>query len=518
MEISHTRQLEVLVQVAQMVSTLDLDEVLLQTLTLTTEATNATKGSFFLLDEQGRALQRFIAARDMDMEKKAMVSHIVLEEGVAGWVLANKQAATINDTTQDSRWVPLDDLFRVRSALCVPFFVKDQVRGVMTLEHPEPFHFTPDDVRLATAVANQASSALQNAQLFDRVQAQERQLAAVLDSVTEALLVVDHDWRIRGLNPAVEQLLGLDAEAVRDRYLNDATQNPLFLSLIEKISELKLSEGTKTFELRDEAGRRDFAVNVTPLVHADPAAMQYVIVLYDVTSLKDLNRLKTHMIRMASHDLKNPLGLLSGYLDLVWTDIQNKTIPDPMYVESLYKAVTRMETLIASLLNTQRAESNTTMDWAPIDPNELIQAALDDMLPLAEQHKHTVVKDIQTMLHPLKGDFVQLREAIDNLISNAIKYTPDGGKITIHVYIEEDRFYFSVEDTGYGIPADQQDQIFEPYFRAKQEATAHIEGTGVGLNLVKETIEQHGGHTWFTSEQGVGSTFGFWLPMLDSPA
>src|SRR5436190_5953070 len=116
---NQTRQLEVLVQVAQLIATLDLDEVLQQTLKLTTEVVGAQKGSFFLLDEQGRTLQRFIAARDMDSERKQEVSLRVLEHGLAGWAIANKQAAIIFDTATDERWVVLDDELRVRSAICV---------------------------------------------------------------------------------------------------------------------------------------------------------------------------------------------------------------------------------------------------------------------------------------------------------------------------------------------------------------------------------------------------------------
>src|SRR5713226_6343356 len=152
-EITSTRQLEVLVQVAQLIATLDLDEVLLQTLKLTTESVGASKGSVFLLDEQGGTLQRFIAARDMDPHKKSVVSHQVLDRGLAGWVIEHKQAVIVDDTAVDPRWLMLDDSLRVRSALCVPFLVKEQVRGVMTLEHPEPHHFTLEDLRLAKAVA-----------------------------------------------------------------------------------------------------------------------------------------------------------------------------------------------------------------------------------------------------------------------------------------------------------------------------------------------------------------------------
>jgi signal transduction histidine kinase len=508
------RQLEVLVQIAQLIATLDLDEVLQETIKLTTEVVGATKGSFFLLDEQGRTLQRFIAARDIDPQSKPAVSHLVLEGGLAGWVLANKHAALLNDTTQDPRWVNLGDEGRVRSAICVPFFVDAQVRGVMTLEHPEPNRFTQDDLRLAQAVGNQAGAALRNAQLFDRVQSQQRQLEAVLGSISEAVLVVDHEWRVQRLNPTAQALIGEDADHILDRRLDEISDGSIFRQIMEVLATTSLTSSTQTFEIRDDTSRRDFVVNIAVLRQENTEEVDYVIALYDVTSMKDLARLKTHMIRMASHDLKNPLALLVGYLDMIADDVNHNNVPNPAFIENLYKAITRMETLIASLLDTESDEQGATMKRQPIDPYELIDAALDDMLPAAEQHQHRVVKNIASNLHPIKGDFVQLREAMDNLISNAVKYTPDGGTITIGAYSEEDRLYFSVKDTGYGIPADQQSKIFQPYFRANQPETEHITGTGVGLSLVKEVVGRHGGNVWFESQEGQGSTFGFWLPVL----
>jgi signal transduction histidine kinase len=271
---------------------------------------------------------------------------------------------------------------------------------------------------------------------------------------------------------------------------------------------------TQSYELRDDVQGRDFIINVAVLRQKESSEVDYVIALYDVTSIKDLNRLKTHMIRMASHDLKNPLALLVGYLDMIWDDVSRNVLPDPRYIDSLYKAINRMETLIASLLDTDHDDQNTPLQRLPVDPYALLQAVLEDMEPIAAQKSHQIVQNFQPNLRAIRGDFIQLREALDNLLSNAIKYTPNGGTITISVYVEDERMNFNVEDTGYGIPADQQARIFEPYFRASHHATGHIEGTGVGLSLVKEVVGRHGGNVWFTSTEGSGSTFGFWLPML----
>lgn len=496
-----TRQLEALVQVSQLIGTPDLDEVLLQTLNLTREVVDAARGSFFLLDNQRRSIQRFIAARDMDPYRKKIVGHRVLDEGLAGWVIRNKQGVIVDDTAGDDRWLILDDGLRVRSALCVPYFIEGEVRGVMTLEHPEPHHFSPLDLQLARAVANQASVALRNAQLFDLITSKQRELETILTNISEALLVIHNMWEIKHKNPAAEAIFDTDKD------------NQLFQRLVDAIAISNMSSGSSSFELRDEQTRRDYSVNVAVLkVDDDPQQVDHVVALHDVTSLKDLNRLKTHMIQMASHDLKNPLGVLLGYMDMIKTDADSGITPDPAYVQAMYKAVTRMETLIASLLDAHRADQDSMMKRVPIDPNELIEASVNDMMPSITAHKHEFVQHIQPDLHPIKGDVVQLREALNNYLGNAIKYTPEGGKITLSVYVQEDRFYVVVSDNGRGIPLDAQQHIFEPYFRAP--GTQHIEGTGIGLNLVKETIERHGGQVWFKSEENVGSTFGFWLPIF----
>lgn len=510
---NQNRRLEGLFQIAELLATLDVDEVLYQTLSLTTEAVGATKGSFFLLNEHGHALKRFIAARDLDPQERVIVSSRVLEDGAAGWVIANERAAIIDDTAIDARWVVLEDALRVRSAMCVPFFVENRLRGVMTLEHPEPSHFNPGDLRLVEAAVNQASAALRNAELFDRVQAQQHQLQAVLNSITEALLVVDHRWQIRMLNPAAENLVGVSANSVQGLRLDALSEKPLFTDLTEAVTKAEMSSGSQKFELRDKVAQRDFVATVTSLI-PDAKESGYVIALYDVTTLKDLNRLKTHMIQMASHDLRNPLGVLIGYLDLLRTDIEAGLPADLSFIENMYQVITRMETLIATLLDSQRSDNELSMKLVPIDPYELLEEVFTNTLTLAAQHNHQVIRDVQSNLRPLRGDFIQLREAMDNLVNNAVKYTPDGGKIKIKAYTEDERFYFSVEDNGYGIPTDQQVNIFKPYFRAKQAQTEHIEGTGVGLSLVKEVVERHGGNLWFSSDEGDGSTFGFWLPVL----
>src|SRR5258708_23346617 len=172
------------------------------------------------------------------------------------------------------------------------------------------------------------------------------------------------------------------------------------------------------------------------------------------------------MRKMASRDLKSPLGLLMGYVDLVGMDVNTGKVPDPAYIESIYEAINRIEDLIATLLDAHSSDGDAFVS-VKIDPYELIQTVLDDTMPHATQHHHEIVQEIQASLQPIKGDFVQPREAIHNVFGNSIKYTPDRGKITISLYARVDsRIYFTVEDTGYRLPDDSQINILKSYFRA----------------------------------------------------
>ena len=278
--------------------------------------------------------------------------------------------------------------------------------------------------------------------------------------------------------------------------------------------QARASAGTHSFEIHDEHTHRDYVAGISTLALDEGQISGAVVTLHDVTSLKDLNRLKTHMLQMASHDLKNPLGVLLGYLDMMREDIESGIVPDVTYIDGMLRSVERMDNLIQTLLSQDRIEQTNVDKYQKLDPYALLNSVMSDMSDSANNKQHQIDTQAAENIPPISGDAVELREAMGNLLSNAIKYTPNGGKITIRMSAEDERFFFSVMDTGMGIPLDQQPAIFNKYFRAKQPGTAKIEGTGLGLSLVKEVIERHGGNVWFQSEENVGSVFGFWLPLL----
>jgi PAS domain S-box-containing protein len=234
--------------------------------------------------------------------------------------------------------------------------------------------------------------------------------------------------------------------------------------------------------------------------------------------LSALEQLKTDMIRIAAHDLRNPLTniaismhVLRKSLDELITPQQRERLSD------IEISTRRMQQITSNILSLERINKAATGELKTIvNINDLIQHAFDVHRPEARRkNQRYQLLMLDTDLY-IQGDRVELEEAAANFINNAIKYTPENGKITVKLYTAHDMVHFEVRDNGYGIPDDQQSRLFQPFFRAEMKETQEIEGTGLGLHLIKQIIERHYGTVTFQSRYGEGSTFGFQLPAAEA--
>lgn len=224
-----------------------------------------------------------------------------------------------------------------------------------------------------------------------------------------------------------------------------------------------------------------------------------------------LERLKTDMIRIAAHDLRNPLTAIMGLTELILENHDSLTLDHLELMRDIDKAARQMYKMTGDILSIQRIEQSAA-EFRPIDVVGIVQNVYNNALIHANRKRQTFELRIPSMSVLVKGDEVQLREAIDNLVSNAIKYTPEGGRVCVRLLVDDSQqVRFEVEDTGYGIPENQQARLFQPFYRAKTAETRQIEGTGLGLHLVKNIIERHSGQLTVQSVYGKGSTFSFTL-------
>lgn len=236
-----------------------------------------------------------------------------------------------------------------------------------------------------------------------------------------------------------------------------------------------------------------------------------------------LEQIKTDMIRIASHDLRNPLAAILGYLEMLNWDMEKVDKTHQGYIANIEEAARRMQKITSDILSLERIEETALQNTAEVfDINNLLQQTYNEHRPSAQLKHHTYEIQLPDTQVVVDADPIQLHEAIANLVGNAIKYTPDHGEVKLVLDVVEKTARIRVIDNGYGIPEEKQERLFQPFYRAKMQETETIQGTGLGLHLVKNIIERFGGTLVFKSIYKQGSTFGFDIPLsekaLNKPA
>jgi len=232
------------------------------------------------------------------------------------------------------------------------------------------------------------------------------------------------------------------------------------------------------------------------------------------TQVSDLEQLKTDMIRVAAHDLRNPASVIIGYVELVRRVLGKEADKRAVnYLDMIDKATRRIEKITNDILSLERIENSNVKKAKVFDLNNMAKEAFYEHAEQAVGKEQLMSLALLETPLMVRADDIQIVEAAANLLTNAIKYTPAKGTITVKTRQEDGHAFFEVVDTGYGIPEDMQGKLFQPFFRAKTRETDEIEGTGLGLYLIKSIVERFEGKIVFSSVYLQGSTFGFKLPL-----
>ncbi len=270
-------------------------------------------------------------------------------------------------------------------------------------------------------------------------------------------------------------------------------------------------------EFQSPAGRTLYA-SVSPIISADGATLGRVCILRDVTHFKELDMMKSEFVATVSHDLRAPLTFMRGYATMLpmvgaLTDKQRE------FADKIVIGIEQMTKLIDDLLDLGRVEAGVGLAKEPCQLDEIVHSLVDTLGPVAANKGLTLQTDVPRDLPLLSGDPILLRQAISNLVDNAIKYTPTGGQVRIQLTAENGLFRVAVSDTGVGIALADQAHLFEKFFRVKQRGSTQVKGSGLGLAIVKSIVERHGGRVWMESKLGQGSTFYMEVPReVVSPA
>ena len=390
--------------------------------------------------------------------------------------------------------------------------------------------------------------------LTERKEAQESvsQLAAIVEASDDAIARTSHDAKIVTWNPAAARLFGYSADEIVGRsmaMLVPPDRLHELASVAERISGGDGVEDHETRGLRKDGTEVDVSLTVSPIFHEDGTLTGTAVIARDVTHLKrqqrqleallakervaradaesaqqalaeqneqlrELDRLKDEFISLVSHELRTPLTSIHGYLELLLEGGAGELgAEQERFLTVVERNSKRLMQLVGDLLFMAQVEAGKlALDLEEVDLNEVISECLEAAQPIADDRQIDLVAEVADTPSML-GDRSRLAQVLDNLISNALKFTPRSGRVSVRVSVAGNDAVVEIQDTGVGIPSDEQERLFERFFRSSTATEQAIPGTGLGLTIAKTIVERHEGTISIESVEGAGTTASVRLPV-----
>ena len=479
-------------------SSLDVDEILERIVASSVNLTQASDG-FIVLRENGRLFVR--VAKNWN-EPSAQQLHQATSDPVAWQVIRSGRPVILD------REAEIATGFLVSSLLYVPLQTSGSgtigILGVVNREDDLPF--TENQLFTLSSVADFAAIALENARLYAEGEAERSRLSAILEYAADAIIVTDLSSRLWLWSETAGRALGIDPEA-KGQLLADATDNA---DVRDLFSQAEVDASVIHTEVNLEDGRV-FNAQLSTI-----AGVGRVAVMQEITHLKELDRLKSEFVSTVSHDLRSPLTTIQGYVELLdRAGPLNEMQHD--FVTRALNSLTHVTALISDLLDIGRIEAGFDLEMKAVRLDELIRTSTESAQVYARSEAMVLSADLPNSALRVWGNARRLRQVLDNLISNAIKYNRPRGRVKVLARTDGNYAIVEVSDTGIGIPAEEQPRIFERFYRVQSPETEEVQGTGLGLAIVKSVIEKHKGRVWVSSVPGEGSTFAFVLPIHAQP-
>lgn len=396
----------------------------------------------------------------------------------------------------------------ILSQLAVPVMREDRVIAVITLESKKADAFTDNHQDFLQKLANRAAVAIDNARLYTESVHEREKLSSILSYLAEAVIVVDPEGRILLMNQSTFGALQLYQDrAYIGQLLTEAIGYTPLVNIYRRVRDMYESV---TEELLLPNGRT-FHTNA-----AIYPGIGCIIVMQDITPYKEMDKLKGELIATVSHDLKQPLSVMLGYLDLLQMRNQFNDVSQN-YVQMIERAIRSMRQLIDDLLDMARVESGLRIEMKPVPIRDVLMDSIIMNQSSAEGKSITVHVELPEEMPAVDGERQRLYQIFNNLISNAVKYTQPEGSVYVRAEQRGTFLRISVQDNGIGISPDDMAHIFERFYRVRRPETDSIEGTGLGLAIVRALVEAHNGKIRVESRLNEGSTFFVTLPVSDFP-
>jgi PAS domain S-box-containing protein len=406
----------------------------------------------------------------------------------------------------------------LRQVVGLPMIVKDVLVGIIYVFRREGAAFSVADRRILSAFAGQAAIAVHNAKLYYQVTQDKRRLDAIIENSGDGVMILDPSQRIVVFNRALSLMTGIPAseaighlcwEILVSQDPEDRAVCPLCPTPECQKGEMAYVEGDF---IRQDATRITFGITYSPLLDSDNQLVNIIANVHDITHFREAEEIKSTFVSVISHELKTPVALIKGYANTLRREDANwdkETMRDSLTV--IEEESDRLASLIDNLLDVSRLQSGQLkLDKTDVRVDKMVERTVNDFR--TQTDKHTFELDFPPDFPVVQADYERFRQVLTNLISNAIKYSPQGGRIMLSGRFDDAFVYIAVTDEGIGIPPGERDLIFERFYRVENALSRKTQGAGLGLYLVKSVIDAHGGRIWVDSNLGQGSTFVFTLP------
>ncbi len=516
-------------------STLDLDRLLKIIMGQAKRVVNAEASSLMLLDEATNEL--FFDVTLGEKGEKLRQIRLKLGEGIAGWVAKEGKPLMVADARKDPRFfVKADEVtkFETKSVLCIPLMIKERIIGVMeAINQVGRGYFVDEDREIFEAFASQAAIAIENARLFQNLKREKEKIEAVFSGMGDGSIVTDAKMNLVMLNSSAKNFLGIGKRDYLGKKISRVIgQFKAFsrwepkkaalpgISLEELLTK---EERVITFDLvRKRPKTLVLSGIATRIADEEGRVVGYVMIIRDVTSERKEEYLKASFVASITHKLKTPLTCIDGYLPLLREKERlnrlDKVGKDAVRV--IDGQGKRLYRLIDELLGFSELESES-LELARGKENlkSMVKVSLRKLAAKIHSRKvHIVVGDSVDRVPPILVDKEKIQEVIQHLVENAIKFNDKKEKrveISARPLKRQKFMRVEIKDNGPGIPSEEREKIFSKFYQIEETFTGQVEGAGLGLAMVKQVVEAHGGEAGVDSGPGRGSKFFFTLPRVE---
>ena len=442
-------------------------------------------------------------------------------QGIAGWVAQHQKPVIINDVYSDKRFyasVDKDSGFQTNSMVCIPLQVEERTIGVLQAINKKSSDFNEHDLRLLQAIGGPLAAAIENARLHNDVIAEKRRVDTILNNMSEGLLTVNHAGIITQANDALLSLLAQDidhfiSEPANRKIRTRASSFDEFMARVVDIDTENPQLATDIFQ--DDGESVPVLMSGAPILSEEGDVSEIIFVFSDLGQIREVERMRDDFFHGIIHELRTPLATILMYARLLREGKAQDQEKSDRFLGVIERESDRLQKMVRQMLQVAKLEARELQRSSePIDFNPLFDEMLPPLADTATEKGLSFSQRIEQDLPPVMGIKDTYYLIFKNLVDNAIKFTLSG-TVRIDAYHKAGWIYVVVKDQGIGIPKASLPNLFGRFFRAQTAVERGIAGTGLGLYMVKESVEHYGGTIEVDSVEGKGTTFTVNLPIAD---